>query len=160
MKKNLLILSAAACICIACNNASNSDDKSAGEDIIETVNTTDNTGINALVPDSADVANDAGTPSFQEDTFEFGLIEEGEKVNHVFTFTNVGKTPLIINDVKVGCGCTTPKFDKRPVNPGEKGTIEVGFNSAGQRGKQHKIITVQSNGQPSETILHLKGEVN
>jgi len=142
----------------ACNNGDKKTEEGAGEDVLESVTTEDNTGPNASIPDSTDVAN-APVISFTEDTYDFAKIKEGEKVKHTFEFTNTGKSPLILSDVQAGCGCTTPKFDKKPVNPGEKGTIEIGFNSSGQKGVQHKIITVFSNAQPGQTMLHLKGEV-
>jgi hypothetical protein len=158
MKAKFLTFSVAALIFAACNNNPKEKENSAGEDILENVNTTDNTGVNKMVPDSADVA-DAPVIAFSNDTYDFEKIKEGEKIDHTFEFTNTGKSPLIISDVQAGCGCTTPKFDKKPIKPGEKGTIEVGFNSAGQRGTQHKIITVYSNAQPAQSMLHLKGEV-
>ncbi|MEH6308089.1 DUF1573 domain-containing protein [Olivibacter sp. CPCC 100613] len=157
MKNKILLLSLTVLALAACNG-SKQKEKSAGEDIIESVNTADNTGANKQIPDSADVA-DAPIINFKNDTYDFSKIKEGEKVNHVFEFTNTGKSPLIISDVQAGCGCTTPKFDKKPIKPGEQGSIEIGFNSAGQRGAQHKIITVYSNAQPAQLMLHLKGEV-
>ena len=42
----------------------------------------------------------------------------------VFTFTNVGNAPLVINEVIASCGCTIPKYDRRPIAPGQKGSIE------------------------------------
>lgn len=158
MKTSFLTLSFAALIFVACNSSTKEKENSAGEGALEDVNTSDNTGVNKMIPDSADVAN-APVIAFSKDTYDFSKIKEGEKIDHTFEFTNTGKSPLIISDVQAGCGCTTPKFDKKPIKPGEKGTIEVGFNSAGQRGTQHKIITVYSNAQPSQSMLHLKGEV-
>ncbi len=159
MKKKMLLFGLSLSILVACNGSGESEnDKSAGEDITESVNTSDNTGINAMVPDSAELAN-AAVPQVTEDTYEFGVIKEGEKVTHSFEVENTGASPLIISDVRVGCGCTTPKFDNKPIKPGDRSTIEIGFNSAGQKGKQHKIITVITNGQPAHTLLHLKGEV-
>ncbi|WP_134090660.1 DUF1573 domain-containing protein [Olivibacter sp. XZL3] len=157
MKNKILLLSLVVLTLGACNG-SKQKEESAGEDIIESVNTTDNTGVNKQIPDSADVA-DAPVMEFRSDTYDFSKIKEGEKIDHVFEFVNTGKSPLIISDVQAGCGCTTPKFDKKPIKPGERGSIQVGFNSAGQRGAQHKIITVYSNAQPAQTMLHLKGEV-
>ncbi|QNL49523.1 DUF1573 domain-containing protein [Olivibacter sp. SDN3] len=158
MKIKFLTLYAAVFVFAACNNESKKSEESAGENIIESVNTDDNTGVNMQIPDSADVAN-APIITFDRDTYDFSNIKEGEKVTHTFEFTNEGKSPLIISDVQAGCGCTTPKFDKKPIKPGENGSIEVGFNSAGQKGVQHKIITVYSNADPAQSMLHLKGEV-
>lgn len=106
-------------------------------------------------------ATDENAPliNMKEDTYEFGTVKEGEKVEHKFVFSNGGKTPLIISNVSASCGCTTPEYPKNPIKPGDSGTIRVVFDSQNQVGVQHKIITVLSNAQPSRTILHLRGEV-
>ena len=94
-----------------------------------------------------------------EDAFDFGVIEEGEKVEHEFKFTNTGSSPLIISNVRASCGCTTPEYSKNPIAPGDEGMVKVVFNSAGQAGKQHKVITVTSNAASPNTLLHVRGEV-
>lgn len=94
-----------------------------------------------------------------DDAYDFGVIEEGEKVEHEFTFTNTGSSPLIISNVQASCGCTTPEYSKNPIAPGDQGLVKVVFNSAGQLGKQHKVITVTSNAASRNTLLHLRGEV-
>lgn len=93
------------------------------------------------------------------DSYDFGEIKEGEKIEHEFRFTNTGSSPLIITNVQASCGCTTPEYSKNPIAPGEKGMVKVVFNSAGQPGKQHKIVTVSSNALSTNTLLHLRGEV-
>lgn len=94
-----------------------------------------------------------------EDAYDFGMVKEGEKVTHEFNFTNTGNSPLIISNVQASCGCTTPEYSKNPIAPGEQGLVKVVFNSAGQVGKQHKMITVTSNAASKHTQLHLRGEV-
>lgn len=94
-----------------------------------------------------------------EDSYNFGEISEGEKVEHEFKFTNEGNSPLIIANVQASCGCTTPDYTKLPVAPGEEGVVRVVFNSEGQLGKQHKVITVTSNANNANALLHLRGEV-
>lgn len=79
-------------------------------------------------------------------THDFGDIHQGDKVEHTYTFTNTGSEPLIITNVQVTCGCTTPKgWPKDPIPPGGKGEITVGFSSAGKIGKQNKVVTIISN---------------
>lgn len=85
--------------------------------------------------------------SFEETHFDFGKIKEGAKVRHTFTFTNTGDNPLLIADAIASCGCTVPSFSKNPVAPGEKGTIEVEFNSANREGANHKNIVIVSNAE-------------
>lgn len=94
-----------------------------------------------------------------EDAYDFGVVKEGEQVAHEFTFTNTGTSPLIISNVQASCGCTTPEYSKNPIAPGDEGMVKVIFNSAGQVGKQHKVVTVTSNAASRNTLLHLRGEV-
>ena len=96
---------------------------------------------------------------FAEETYDFGVINEGEKAKHVYKFTNVGTEPLIIQDAKASCGCTVPTFSKEPVDPGESGKIEVVLNSKGRPGKTHKYVTVTANTEPVKTKIFLTGEV-
>lgn len=96
---------------------------------------------------------------FEKDSYDFGKVPEGEKVEHEFKFKNEGTGPLIINDAQASCGCTIPEYPKEPVAPGEEGVIKVIFNSEGRFGKQNKVITITSNADPSTTELYLTGEV-
>jgi hypothetical protein len=91
------------------------------------------------------VVTDGPLVSFSETKFDFGAIQEGNLVQHTFNFKNTGNQTLIISDVRVTCGCTTPEWTRTPVAPGQTGFITVQFNSAGKPGKNHKVITVVSN---------------
>lgn len=82
---------------------------------------------------------------FDEEVFDFKSIKKGDKVTHVFNFTNVGQKPLIISDVKPSCGCTTPEFTKEPVAPGQKGSITVIFDSNNFEGPVFKTVAVSGN---------------
>ena len=84
--------------------------------------------------------------SFEKKTHDFGDIFQGDKVEETFKFANTGTEPLIITNVQVTCGCTTPKgWPRDPIMPGGKGELTVAFNSAGKMGKQNKVVTVVSN---------------
>jgi hypothetical protein len=84
--------------------------------------------------------------TWDKKTHDFGDITQGDKVEHTFYFTNTGNEPLIITNVQVSCGCTTPKgWPRDPVAPGGKGELTVAFNSAGKMGKQSKPVTIISN---------------
>src|SRR5215467_1034581 len=86
------------------------------------------------------------TLTWDKNTYDFGDIIQGEKVEHTFKFTNTGSTPLIITNVEVTCGCTTPKgWPRDPINPGGKGEIIILFDSAHKIGRQNKVATVISN---------------
>ena len=44
--------------------------------------------------------------AFTETVFDFGKVEQGDQVNHLFRFTNQGGRDLRIESVKTSCGCT------------------------------------------------------
>ncbi|MEQ1586345.1 MAG: DUF1573 domain-containing protein [Cyclobacteriaceae bacterium] len=84
--------------------------------------------------------------TWEKVTHDFGDIIQGEKVSHIFKFTNTGNEPLVVTNVEVTCGCTTPKgWPRDPIMPGGQGELTVGFNSTGKFGKQNKVVTVTSN---------------
>jgi hypothetical protein len=84
--------------------------------------------------------------TWEKKTHDFGDIVQGDKVEQTFYFTNTGNEPLLITNVQVSCGCTTPKgWPRDPIAPGGKGELTVSFNSAGKMGKQSKPVTIISN---------------
>ena len=72
--------------------------------------------------------------AYGEEVYDFGTITEGEKVTHVFNFTNTGDADLVIVSAKGSCGCTVPEWPKEPIAPGAEGKISVVFNSEGKKG--------------------------
>jgi len=120
---------------------------------------------------STDIINDPATASgeideselpvieFEETVIDFGEISQGEKVKRIYTFTNSGKSDLIISDAKGSCGCTVPRWPKQPIKAGEQGDVEVVFDSNGKMGRQHKTVTLIANTKPNTTVIALKGDV-
>jgi len=92
---------------------------------------------------------------FSVKEYNFGTIIQGEKVAYTFIFENTGGSELIINNVKASCGCTTPKWTKKPIAPGDEGEIEVIFDSHGRRGEQKKSVKVFANTQPNTKELRI-----
>lgn len=88
---------------------------------------------------------------FKEQKFDFGNIKQGDVVEHTFLFRNNGSQPLTISNVRTTCGCTATDYPKAPVMPGETASITAKFNSAGKRGPQNKVITVESNAVQGST---------
>ncbi len=97
---------------------------------------------------------------FEETEYDFGVIDQGDKINHDFIFKNTGNADLEILNVEVTCGCTTPSYPFIPIAPGEKGTIGVSYNSTGKLGNQKPMITVFSNARPKVQKIYLKGIVD
>lgn len=97
--------------------------------------------------------------SFNEREWDFGVINEGDVVEHTFKFTNTGSEPLILESCKGSCGCTVPECPKAPIAPGGSGEIKVVFNSQGKKNAQSKKVTVTANTQPLQTTLTIKAQV-
>jgi hypothetical protein len=97
--------------------------------------------------------------TFTQVEHDFGKIIQGEKVSYSFKFKNTGNADLVIAKVSTSCGCTAGDYPKEPVRPGEEGTIEVRFDSAGKQGFQSKDLTIAANTQPSNTVLVIKAIV-
>jgi hypothetical protein len=97
--------------------------------------------------------------TLQEESHDFGTIKEGVIAEYSFKFTNTGTQPLVLQDVRPSCGCTTPDWSKEPIQPGKTGIIHVKYNSTGRPGKFNKSITITTN-IPNETkILFISGTV-
>ena len=96
---------------------------------------------------------------FDKMIHNFGTFSESQPTQKcVFTFTNVGTAPLIINQTVASCGCTIPSYTKAPIKPGEKGEIKVTYNGTGAfPGHFKKTITVRTNGVTELTRLYIEG---
>ena len=96
---------------------------------------------------------------FKEESFDFGSVKEGESVTHEFSFTNTGKSELLISSANGSCGCTVPEYPKEAIKPGKQGVIKVTFNSKDKVGMQHKTVTIIANTIPNSKVLTISGEV-
>lgn len=93
-------------------------------------------------------------------THDFGKINEADgRVTTVFEVKNEGMVPLILSNVRASCGCTTPKWTKEPIAPGQTGQITVTYNPNGRPGRFQKTVTITSNATEATTRLYIKGEV-
>ncbi|MBN2261438.1 MAG: DUF1573 domain-containing protein [Prolixibacteraceae bacterium] len=98
---------------------------------------------------------------FKNTTHDYGDIkEDGGMAETEFVFTNTGNQPLIINNVRATCGCTTPDWTRDPVLPGKTGKIKVGYNPKNRPGAFSKNVNIYSNTQPGVTVLTIRGNVS
>lgn len=96
---------------------------------------------------------------FISTTVDYGEIEQGSDGIRLFTFINSGNMPLKISKVYSSCGCTIPKKPEEPIAPGEKGEIQVKYDT-NRIGSIRKTITVNSNAIDTPTVsLKIKGSV-
>ena len=90
-------------------------------------------------------AIDFPSVTFDKTTHDFGEIMNGTPVETVFTYTNSGKSPLVVTDIKSTCGCTVPQgWSREPLAPGASSQFTVKFNGKGAN-KVSKTITLTTN---------------
>lgn len=90
----------------------------------------------------------------------YGAFDESEgNVTCTFRYVNDGDEPLSITAARATCGCTTPEFTRRPVEPGDTGTVSVTYNPTGRPGRFDKKVYVDFNTKPERSTLRIKGVV-
>ena len=113
---------------------------------------------------ASSVAVESGSPTsmakfkWTETTHNLGKIPQRKPVSTEFTFTNTGKTPLVISNVKGSCGCTVTQYTKEPIAPGKTGNVKATFNAAAM-GAFNKSVRVTANVEGGNETLFIKGEV-
>jgi hypothetical protein len=96
---------------------------------------------------------------FEKIEHDFGTINEGQKVTHIYKVKNTGEAPLIIQSAQPSCGCTVPTWSQEPIPVGGTGQITAEFDSGGKPGINNKTITVTANTWPKVTTLRFKAMV-
>jgi len=66
---------------------------------------------------------------FEERSVDLGTVKQGEQRQHRYEFVNRGDAPLKIAIVSA-CDCTTVDYPARAFKPGERGALEVVFDSS------------------------------
>jgi hypothetical protein len=87
------------------------------------------------------IAKPAEVLQLKETSYNFGKIQQGRPVTHNFEIVNIGKEPLMLENVQASCGCTTPEWSREAIQPGASSTIKVGYNAAAE-GDFAKTITI------------------
>jgi hypothetical protein len=95
---------------------------------------------------------------FDKLVHDYGEIEQHGDGKCEFKFTNNGKEPLILSNVRSSCGCTVPQWPRQPILPGESETIKVKYDTK-RIGIINKSIHVYSNAKTSPVTLKIKGKV-
>jgi hypothetical protein len=92
-----------------------------------------------------------------EPAWNFGKIPQGKPVTHLFIVTNNGSETLTLENVQASCGCTTPEWDHKPIPPGGKSEIKVGYNALAE-GAFEKTISIFYNKGQLKTLT-IRGDV-
>lgn len=118
----------------------------------------------AVVESNEELLNEAQskpltTIALSEAQFDFGKIKKGDHKEHTYEITNMGENPLIISQVKPGCGCTVPDYTKEPILPGKKGQITLKFDSSNFDGLVYKQAEVYANVEKAPIVLTFSADI-
>ena len=114
--------------------------------------------VDKSVKTEAKVDPNAPVFEFERKIVDYGAIEKGSEGIYDFKFKNIGKSPLIISNVKGSCGCTVPSAPKEPIMPGQSGVIKVKYDT-NRVGPISKTITITSNASEPKKVIRVKGLV-
>jgi hypothetical protein len=95
---------------------------------------------------------------FDATNHNYGKIKKGVHKSVVFSYTNNGAKPAVIEFANAECGCTQPEYNQNPILKGQKGTIKVTY-TAPNEGQFKKRVTVKFAGEKEVTELMIEGEV-
>jgi hypothetical protein len=125
---------------------------------------------NSTDPEPEETTNEEGYDNpadaalkFNRTVYNFGTIRDGAEASTLFVFTNIGDEPLEI-EVVSACFCMTVDHTRDLIQKGEKGNIDVVFDSNDQVGNVKKDIdvifkNVDKKGYPLIKRLTIKGKV-
>lgn len=96
--------------------------------------------------------------TFKATTHSFGKIKQNVPATYLFSFTNNGTKPAVIEFANAECGCTTPEYSKDPILKGKTSTIKVTYNAANP-GTFKKNVNVKFVSTQLPIVLTIDGEV-
>ncbi len=91
-------------------------------------------------------------------TFNFDSIKQGDKKSFTYKFINTGNKPLVLSEVRPGCGCTVADYSKSAILPNKEGWVTANFDSKKFCDQVSKSILVVSNtSNEKERVLKFSG---
>lgn len=94
------------------------------------------------------------------ESHNFGAFRESEgKVSCTFKMINNGDEPVAILSARANCGCTTPRYPRTPVLPGDTAEISVSYDPVARPGRFKKKVVVQTTAEPAKSTLWISGVV-
>ncbi len=112
--------------------------------------TTAQASTNVVTP-AADVSK---ALSFKEENHDFGKIPYGKPVEFDVEIKNISTDSIKIENVKVACGCTTPKYQQGPYAPGEAFKVTLGFSGYADGPFDKYVDIFFNNGMTKQIRFH------
>jgi hypothetical protein len=90
--------------------------------------------------------------------YDFGDIEYRKPVRIDFKYKNVSAEPVVIDNIRAGCGCTAPEWAEVPVEPDSTGMLTLEYD-ARKTGYFRVAVRVFFSGQRRSEKLYIEGYV-
>lgn len=95
--------------------------------------------LGAQEPKGADI-------EFQSSVVDLGFVaQEGGKQMVRLSFTNTGDVPLVVTEVRTSCSCMSVSYERKRVEPSERGVITVTLDpSKAPKGQYYRVMQIFS----------------
>lgn len=105
-------------------------------------------------PEGADI-------EFQTKVVDLGTLSQDDDKQLVrLTYTNTGDVPLVVTEVRTSCSCTTVRYDRGKVLPGERGVLNITMEPAkAPVGSFYRVLQVYSTAKSGVQHITLKAEI-
>jgi hypothetical protein len=88
---------------------------------------------------------------FTNDNFDMGKIAFGKPTEFTVDIENISNAAITLDNVMVGCGCTTPRYTKGEIAPGAHASVVLGFNGS-SLGNFSKSATIFFSGNLTKAV--------
>lgn len=98
---------------------------------------------------------------FAEKIIDLGVFaQDDDKQLLRLPFRSTGDVPLVITEVRTSCSCTTIKYNRKPVKPGEEGVLNITVDpKKAPKGNFYRVLQVYSTAISGVQNITLKAEI-
>ncbi len=88
------------------------------------------------------------------------LLHDDDKQLVRLEYRNVGDLPLVITEVRTSCACTTVRYERGKLLPGERGVINITFDPRkGSLGMLYRVLQIFSTSTGGVEHVTLKANI-
>lgn len=88
------------------------------------------------------------------------LSHDAPKQRFEVEYTNTGDLPLVLLEVRTSCTCTTTRYERRKLLPGQKATIAIEMEPRkAPEGSFYRVLQLLSTAKNSPANIVLKAEI-
>lgn len=99
--------------------------------------------------------------TFDSEVYDFGEVKYGsKKITANFFFTNTGSKDFTIKEIRPSCNCTSIKYTKGVIKPGQKGVVTALYDPTGHTGEVDKAIYIEGDFKNAVfKTIHIVGHI-